>query len=102
MMTKSSMGGMEGAVLDDVVRRLLEGGRRSAVGPGASHTLGGAGGGAGPAVRQVALSEGEIRQLCVEAKKVLLSQPNLLRLHAPVKICGTFFRFNLSGCVFLL
>lgn len=34
------------------------------------------------------LSEAEIRQLCVEAKRVLLSQPNLLRIHAPVKICG--------------
>ncbi|KAJ1687687.1 hypothetical protein LUZ63_019077 [Rhynchospora breviuscula] len=93
MMTKSSMGGMDGAMLDDIVHRLLEGGRRAAVGPGASQTLGGGGGGggggvAGPAVRQVALSEGEIRQLCVEAKKVLLSQPNLLRIHAPVKICG--------------
>ncbi|KAF3324697.1 Serine/threonine-protein [Carex littledalei] len=88
MMTKSSMGGMEGAVLDDVVRRLLEGGRRAAMTPSASQTLGGAGGVAVPAVRQVALSEGEIRQLCVEAKKVLLSQPSLLRVHAPIKICG--------------
>lgn len=92
-MTKSSMGGMEGAVLDDVVRRLLEGGRRAAMAPSASQTLGGAGGVVVPAVRQVALSEGEIRQLCVEAKKVLLSQPSLLRVHAPIKICGTFFSF---------
>ncbi|XP_072955045.1 serine/threonine-protein phosphatase PP1 isozyme 9-like [Typha angustifolia] len=68
MMTKSSMGAMEGAVLDDIVRRLLEGGRERG--------------------KQVKLSEAEIRQLCVEAKKVFLSQPNLLELHAPIKICG--------------
>ncbi|GJN31928.1 hypothetical protein PR202_gb20387 [Eleusine coracana subsp. coracana] len=67
MMTRASMGAMEGAAVDEVVRRLVEGGR---------------------AGRQVQLSEAEIRQLCVEAKRVLLSQPNLLRIHAPVKICG--------------
>lgn len=66
-MTRASMGAMEGAAVDEVVRRLVEGGRGG---------------------RQVQLSEAEIRQLCVEAKRVLLSQPNLLRIHAPVKICG--------------
>ncbi|TVU20957.1 hypothetical protein EJB05_30563 [Eragrostis curvula] len=66
MMTRASMGAMEGAAVDEVVRRLVEGGRGG---------------------RQVQLSEAEIRQLCVEAKRVLLSQPNLLRIHAPVKIC---------------
>ncbi|CAL9075707.1 unnamed protein product [Musa textilis] len=65
MMTRASMGAMEGPVLDDVIRRLLGGGGR-----------------------QVKLFEAEIRQLCVEAKKVFLSQPNLLELHAPIKICG--------------
>ncbi|RRT74501.1 hypothetical protein B296_00004604 [Ensete ventricosum] len=65
--TKSSMGAMEGAVLDDVIHRLLEG-RRSG--------------------RQVQLSEAEIRQLCLEAKNVFLGQPNLLDLHPPIKICG--------------
>ncbi|CAD5163424.1 unnamed protein product, partial [Musa acuminata subsp. malaccensis] len=67
MTTKSSMGAMEGAVLDDVIHRLLEG-RRSG--------------------RQVQLSEAEIRQLCLEAKNVFLAQPNLLDLHPPIKICG--------------
>ena len=61
------MGAMDAAAVDEVVRRLVEGGRGG---------------------RQVQLSEAEIRQLCVEAKQVLLSQPNLLRIHAPVKICG--------------
>ncbi|RWW52121.1 hypothetical protein BHE74_00041482 [Ensete ventricosum] len=69
--TKSSMGAMEGAVLDDVIHRLLEG-RRSG--------------------RQVQLSEAEIRQLCLEAKNVFLAQPNLLDLHPPIKICGRFSR----------
>ena len=67
MMTRAPMGPMEGAAVDEVVRRLVEGGRGG---------------------RQVQLSEAEIRQLCVEGKRVLLSQPNLLRIHAPVKICG--------------
>jgi hypothetical protein len=67
MMTRASIGAMEGAAVDEVVRRLVEGGRSG---------------------RQVQLSEAEIRQLCVEAKRVLLSEPNLLRIHAPVKICG--------------
>ena len=67
MMTRASIEAMDGAALDEVVRRLVEGGRGG---------------------RQVQLSEAEIRQLCVEAKRVLLSQPNLLRIPAPVKICG--------------
>ncbi|AQK92801.1 Serine/threonine-protein phosphatase [Zea mays] len=67
MMTRAPMGPMEGAAVDEVVRRLVEGGRGG---------------------RQVQLSEAEIRQLCVDGKRVLLSQPNLLRIHAPVKICG--------------
>uniref|UniRef100_A0A452Y0X8 protein-serine/threonine phosphatase n=1 Tax=Aegilops tauschii subsp. strangulata TaxID=200361 RepID=A0A452Y0X8_AEGTS len=67
MMTRASMGAMEGAALDEVVRRLVEGGRGG---------------------RQVQLSEAEIRQLCVDAKRVFLSQPNLLRIQAPVKICA--------------
>ncbi|KAL6884700.1 hypothetical protein ACP4OV_010636, partial [Aristida adscensionis] len=66
MMTRASMGAMEGAAVDELVRRLVEGGRGG---------------------RQVQMSEAEIRQLCVEAKRVLLEQPNLLRIHAPIKIC---------------
>nr|CAB3477135.1 unnamed protein product [Digitaria exilis] len=67
-MARASMAGaMDAAAVDEVLRRLVEGGRGG---------------------RQVQLSEAEIRQLCVEAKQVLLSQPNLLRIHAPVKICG--------------
>ncbi|RWW80513.1 hypothetical protein BHE74_00011169 [Ensete ventricosum] len=83
MMTRASMGAMEGPLLDDVIRRLLGGGGR-----------------------QVKLFEAEIRQLCIEAKKVFLSQPNLLELHAPIKICGKFGSssslFNLMWCSCLL
>ena len=57
---------MDKGVLDDIIRRLLEG-------------KGG---------KQVQLSEGEIRQLCVNARQIFLSQPNLLEIHAPVRICG--------------
>ena len=61
-------GSMDENVLDDIIRRLLEG-------------TGG---------KQVQLSEGEIRQLCVNARNIFLSQPNLLQLHAPIRICGNF------------
>lgn len=66
MMTMEGM--MDKGVLEDIIRRLLEG-------------KGG---------KQVQLSEGEIRQLCVNARQIFLSQPNLLQLHAPVRICGQF------------
>lgn len=61
-----TMEGMEKGVLDDIIRRLLEG-------------RGG---------KQVQLSEAEIRHLCVNARQIFLSQPNLLRLSAPIRICG--------------
>lgn len=62
-------GMMEKKVLDDIIRRLLEG-------------KGG---------KQVQLSESEIRQLCIHARQIFLSQPNLLHLHAPIRICGISF-----------
>ncbi|KAF5945947.1 hypothetical protein HYC85_016175 [Camellia sinensis] len=64
MMTMEGM--MDKGVLEDIIRRLLEG-------------KGG---------KQVQLSEGEIRQLCVNARQIFLSQPNLLELQAPIRICG--------------
>lgn len=59
-------GNMDKGVLDDIIRRLLEG-------------KGG---------KQVQLSEAEIRQLCVNARQIFLSEPNLLQLRAPIRICG--------------
>ncbi|PNX67296.1 serine/threonine protein phosphatase PP1-like protein [Trifolium pratense] len=59
-------GVMDKAILDDVIRRLLEG-------------KGG---------KQVQLSESEIRQLCINARQIFLSQPILLELRAPIRVCG--------------
>jgi hypothetical protein len=57
------------AQIDDIIERLLEvrNGR-----PG----------------KQVQLAENEIRLLCLTAKEIFMSQPNLLELEAPIKICG--------------
>ncbi|XP_038905893.1 serine/threonine-protein phosphatase PP1-like [Benincasa hispida] len=38
--------------------------------------------------KKIQLIEPEIRQLCITAKQVFLSQPNLLQLEAPINICG--------------
>ncbi|KAK1357201.1 Serine/threonine-protein phosphatase [Heracleum sosnowskyi] len=61
--------GIDPVVLDDIINRLLE--FRQA-----------------RTVRQVQLSENEIRQLCVASREIFLQQPNLLELEAPIKICG--------------
>ncbi|KAM1442684.1 hypothetical protein PS2_010313 [Malus domestica] len=66
MMMMTMEGMMDKGVLDDIIRRLLEG-------------KGG---------KQVQLSEAEIRQLCVNARQIFLAQPNLLEVRAPVRICG--------------
>lgn len=62
---------MEGGVLDDIIRRLL----------------------LGKGGKQAQLSEAEIRRLCANARETFLSQPILLELHAPIKICGQFPQF---------
>ncbi|GFP86349.1 serine/threonine-protein phosphatase pp1 [Phtheirospermum japonicum] len=36
----------------------------------------------------VQLTESEIKQLCVVSREIFISQPNLLELEAPIKICG--------------
>lgn len=64
--------------IDDVITRLLEvrGSR-----PG----------------KQVSLAEHEIRFLCTKARDIFISQPILLELEAPIKICGTpLFCFYVS------
>eukprot|EP01025_Chloroclados_australasicus_P069578 TRINITY_DN983_c0_g2_i1.p2 TRINITY_DN983_c0_g2~~TRINITY_DN983_c0_g2_i1.p2 ORF type:complete len:191 (+),score=22.48 TRINITY_DN983_c0_g2_i1:222-794(+) len=60
---------MEESALDSVIEKLLEV-RNNRAG------------------KQVQLLESDIRQLCLTAKDVFLSQPNLLELEAPIKICG--------------
>ncbi len=43
------------------------------------------------AMKTVHLTENEVRNLCLKSREVFLSQPILLELEAPIKICG--------GCV---
>ena len=38
--------------------------------------------------KQVNLTEQEIKGLCVKAREIFISQPILLELEAPLKICG--------------
>lgn len=38
--------------------------------------------------KNVQLSENEIRSLCLKSREIFLSQPILLELEAPLKICG--------------
>lgn len=38
--------------------------------------------------KQVQLSEDEIKFLCSRAREIFMSQPILLDLEAPIKICG--------------
>jgi serine/threonine-protein phosphatase PP1 catalytic subunit len=38
--------------------------------------------------KPVEMSESEIRELCLKSRKIFLSQPVLLELKSPVKVCG--------------
>ena len=40
--------------------------------------------------RAVQLSEAEIRELCYRSREIFISQPILLELEAPIKICGKY------------
>lgn len=42
--------------------------------------------------KQVQLEEREIRALCMKSREIFITQPVLLELEAPIKICGTHFR----------
>ncbi|KAE8706357.1 hypothetical protein F3Y22_tig00110402pilonHSYRG00250 [Hibiscus syriacus] len=59
---------MDEKLLDNIIRRLL--GTKN-----------------GRTTKQVQLTEAEIKQLCVASKECFLSQPNLVELEAPIKIC---------------
>jgi len=39
--------------------------------------------------KQAQLTEAEIKGLCHKAREIFISQPILLELEAPIKICGT-------------
>lgn len=38
--------------------------------------------------KQVNLAENEIKALCMAAREIFISQPILLELEAPLKVCG--------------
>lgn len=40
--------------------------------------------------KNVQLAENEIRGLCLKSRELFLSQPILLELEAPLKICGIY------------
>ena len=40
--------------------------------------------------KNVQLTEFEIRGLCLKSREIFLSQPILLELEAPLKICGMY------------
>ncbi|KAJ1268716.1 hypothetical protein BS78_07G156500 [Paspalum vaginatum] len=61
---------MDGGAVEELIRRLLDGKKHKVTG------------------KKVLLSEAEIRHLCVTAKEIFLSQPNLLELEAPINVCG--------------
>lgn len=39
-------------------------------------------------LKQVNLSEQEVRSLCIKSREVFISQPVLVELEAPLKVCG--------------
>lgn len=45
--------------------------------------------------KTVQMSENEIRALCHKSREIFLSQPILLELEAPLKVCGKYLRFKL-------
>ena len=61
---------MDGGTAEELIRRLLDGKKHKVTG------------------KKVQLTEAEIRHLCVTAKEIFLSQPNLLELEAPINVCG--------------
>jgi serine/threonine-protein phosphatase PP1 catalytic subunit len=45
--------------------------------------------------KSVHLNENEVRGLCLKSREIFLSQPILLELEAPLKICGKLYSFKL-------
>ena len=44
--------------------------------------------------KNVQLSEDDIKHLCTKSRELFISQPNLLELEAPIKICGKSLSTN--------
>lgn len=49
--------------------------------------------------KNVQLTEAEIRGLCLKSREIFLSQPILLELEAPLKICGEYVKYRQFICV---
>ena len=45
-------------------------------------------------MKTVQMTEAEVRGLCLKSREIFLSQPILLELEAPLKICGKFILTN--------
>lgn len=51
--------------------------------------------------KPVQLTENEIKELCYRSREIFISQPILLELEAPIKICGNYnasFNQNFRRC----
>ena len=52
--------------------------------------------------KNVQLAENEIRGLCLKSREIFLSQPILLELEAPLKICGEALNIScVVHCIFV-
>ena len=51
--------------------------------------------------KNVQLAENEIRGLCLKSRELFLSQPILLELEAPLKICGESKQHSSSAIIFV-
>jgi serine/threonine-protein phosphatase PP1 catalytic subunit len=40
--------------------------------------------------KNVNLTENEVRQLCIKSREIFISQPILVELEAPLKVCGRY------------
>lgn len=49
----------------------------------------------------VQMTEGEVRGLCLKSREIFLSQPILLELEAPLKICGKNNNINIRSQRFI-
>ena len=49
--------------------------------------------------KNVNLNEDDIKHICLKSRDIFISQPNLLELEAPIKICG---KFDTSFCSVIL
>ena len=47
--------------------------------------------------KQVNLTDGEIKGICNKATEIFISQPILLELEAPIKICGNLYNHIMSS-----